>query len=139
MNGLFKPEQVRGKIVLIGQVIVGGGYADTWETARGRKFGVVLLSEITQQILDGRGLIPAPKAWTCLLVLMLALSGAFLFYPRHALLGLGAHLCSAGVHLGVLLFRDGAARPRARAGAADGGGRRLAGRRHGPLAAPRRP
>jgi len=92
-NGLFKPEQVRGKIVLIGQVIVGGGYADTWETARGRKFGVILLSEVTQQILDGRGLIPAPKAWTFLLVLMLALSGAFLFYPRHALLGFGAHLC----------------------------------------------
>ena len=91
-NGLFRPEQVRGKIVLIGQVIVGGGYADTWETARGRKFGVVLLSEVTQQILDGRGLIPAPKAWTCLLVLMLAVSGAFLFYPGRALLGLGAHL-----------------------------------------------
>jgi len=92
VNGLFKPEQVRGKIVLIGQVIVGGGYADTWETARGRKFGVVLLSEITQQLLDGRSLIPAPKAWTFLLVLMLALSGAFLFYPRHAVLGLAAHL-----------------------------------------------
>jgi HD-GYP domain-containing protein (c-di-GMP phosphodiesterase class II)/CHASE2 domain-containing sensor protein len=92
VNGHFKTEQVRGKIVLIGQVIVGGGYADTWETARGRKFGVILLSEITQQILDGRSLVPAPKAWTLLLVLMLALSGAFLFYPRHAMLGFGAHL-----------------------------------------------
>jgi HD-GYP domain-containing protein (c-di-GMP phosphodiesterase class II)/CHASE2 domain-containing sensor protein len=91
-NGHFKPEQVRGKIVLIGQVIAGGGYADTWKTARGRKFGVILLSEVTQQILDGRSLIPAPKAWTFLMVLMLAVSGAFLFYPRHAMIGLGAHL-----------------------------------------------
>ena len=36
--------------------------------------------------------IPAPKAWTFLMVLMLAVSGAFLFYPRHAMIGLGAHL-----------------------------------------------
>ena len=96
VNGRFKPEQVRGKIVLIGQVIVGGGYADTWKTARGRKFGVVLLSEVTQQILDGRSLIATPKMWTVLLTLALALSGAFLFYPRHAVLGLGAHLLLLG-------------------------------------------
>ena len=104
VNGLFKPEQVRGKIVVIGQVIVGGGYADTWETARGRKFGVVLLSEVTQQILDGRSLAPTPKSWTFLLVLMLAIVGAFLFYPRHAILGAGAHLLLLAFVWALFLF-----------------------------------
>ncbi len=103
-NGQFKPEQVRGKIVLIGQVIVGGGYADTWETARGRKFGVILLSEITQQLLDGRSLVPTPKPWTLLLVLALAVSGAFLFYPRHAILGFGGHLLLLAFVWAVFFF-----------------------------------
>ena len=138
-NGLFKPEQVRGKIVLIGQVIVGGGYADTWETARGRKFGVVLLSEVTQQILDGRSLVPAPKAWTLP-------AGAdaraerrvpVLSAPRDARTR-RASLLLAFIWA-FFFFWIVRQRSRARAGAADGGGCRLAGRRHGPLAAQRRP
>jgi HD-GYP domain-containing protein (c-di-GMP phosphodiesterase class II)/CHASE2 domain-containing sensor protein len=75
----FDRNRVSGKVVLIGQVILGGGYADVWNTAKGRRFGVVVLAGIVQQIIDGRFLREAPAIVTLLLVVLLSLACPWLF------------------------------------------------------------
>ena len=92
VEGRFRADMVSGKIVIIGQVIQGGGYADVYDTVRGRKYGVVVLAETVQQLLDGRFLRRTPRWLTGAAVLAVTLLGIFLFRPRQAFWAWGAHV-----------------------------------------------
>lgn len=87
----FDSDQIRGKVTLIGQVILGGGYSDVWNTPRGRKFGVVILAGAVQQVLDGRFLREVPAWTTWVGVLLLAFLGPWLFRRGYSVLAWTAH------------------------------------------------
>lgn len=100
----FNREQVAGKAVIIGQVILGGGYSDVWNTARGRRFGVVILAGVAQQILDGRSLREVSPAITIALALLLAFAGPWLFRSGFGSAGWLAHAGLLGAIWGVSFF-----------------------------------
>lgn len=75
----FQRERIAGKTVLIGQVILGGGYADVWDTPSGRRFGVIVLANAVQQIIDGRFLRIMPAPIMMALVLLISFAGPWLF------------------------------------------------------------
>jgi len=77
-----------GKIVLVGWVAKGTPFADELDTTRGRKFGVFVLAETTQQIIDGRFIRPVGRAATALMIIVLALATPLLFSGRRVLLSL---------------------------------------------------
>jgi HD-GYP domain-containing protein (c-di-GMP phosphodiesterase class II)/CHASE2 domain-containing sensor protein len=93
LRGRVSPDAVRGKTVIIGQVIHGApvGYPDVWNTPRGRKYGVIMLGEICQQLIDGRALREAPTPVTFALVLALGLACPWVFPERRYGLGLLGH------------------------------------------------
>lgn len=91
LNGSFKPDIVRDKIVLLGLTIRGVDEFATPTTAETRMWGVEVQANIVETILDERYLVPISSSTTSMLVCVAALIGtwlAALLRPIRAAMGL---------------------------------------------------